>query len=148
MHTSPRVTVAAVITDAQGRHLLVEEAPDGVSVFNQPAGHLEPGETLLEGAIREVHEETCRRFTPRILVGIYQWTHADAGTYLRFCFAGSVSEPLADCSLDPDIIANHWVAPEQLGTRLQPRSPMVQQCIRDFTAGSAYPLDVLHALTD
>lgn len=147
MSWSPHVTVAAVVTDRQGRHLLVEETPDGIAVFNQPAGHLEAGESLVEAVIREVREETCRDFTPKYLVGIYQWTSERGISYLRFCFSGSVSEPLPGCSLDPDIVAARWLDPALLESgQYQPRSPLVLRCIHDHLQGAHLPLEALHAL--
>ena len=112
MPWSPRVTVAAVITDAEGRHLLVEESPDGSPVLNQPAGHLELGENLLDAVRREVLEETCHEFTPQGLVGVYQWVAPSGDTYLRFCFHGGASDRLQDCELDPDITRAHWLDPQ------------------------------------
>ncbi len=144
---APRVTVAAVIRDATGRHLLVEEAPRGTPVLNQPAGHLEPGESLVEAVIREVREETCRDFSPTGLVGVYQWQVAPEGsTYLRFCFTGP-AEAIEVCERDPDILDTHWLHPDELVPgRWTLRSPMVMQCIRDAESGLSYPLTLLHPL--
>src|SRR5574343_794623 len=86
----PHVTVAAVV-QRDGKFLLVEEETDAGLAFNQPAGHLEAGESLLEAVVREVREETAYDFRPRSLVGIYQWPHPEKGiTYLRFAFAGEL----------------------------------------------------------
>lgn len=144
---SPRVTVAAVIRDEKGRHLLVEEAPQGKRVLNQPAGHLEPGESLVEAVIREVSEETCHDFSPAGLVGVYQWrVSAEGPTYLRFCFIGS-AKAIQDCEYDPDIFDTHWLHPEELASgRWTLRSPMVMQCIRDAESGRSCPVGMLHAL--
>ena len=88
----PSVTVAAVI-ERGGRFLLVEEAIDGRRVLNQPAGHLDPGESLVQACVREVMEETAHRFTPTSLVGIYRWHYAPRDvTFLRFTFSGNVGE--------------------------------------------------------
>jgi len=147
MRWSPRVTVAAVITNQHGHHLLVEEAPDGQLVFNQPAGHLENGESLLQAVVREVREETCRAFTPQALVGIYRWIAPNRDTYLRFCFAGSVGEPLADCRIDPDIRAVHWVEAGHIRSgEYAARSPLVLQCIDDHRNGRRYPLELLNEI--
>ena len=144
---SPRVTVAAVITDDAGRHLLVEEAPEGAVVFNQPAGHGEPGESLLQAVCREVREETCREFTPLALLGIYQWVSPRGKTYLRFGFHGRVGEVLHGCQRDPDIIRTHWLATREITHGgLQLRSPMVAQCISDHQAGHHLPLEALHEM--
>lgn len=149
MDWTPHLTVAAIIVDPHGRHLLVEEAPDGATVVNQPAGHLEAGETLLHAVVREVQEETCRSFQPEALVGVYQWSTDDGRTYFRFCFTGSAGDPLPHSHRDPDIIDNIWVDPRELAqSGLVARSPMVLACIRDFEAGRRYPLDLLHTLAN
>ncbi len=141
------VTVAAVIEQA-GRFLLVEEHIDGQAVFNQPAGHLEQGESLLEAARREVLEETAHPFEPRALVGIYQYElPRKSRTYVRFCFSGTVGDPQPGRKLDKEIIATHWLTLEEIEARGELlRSPMVLQCIRDYLAGSALPLDSLRHL--
>ncbi len=140
--------MAAVIRNADGRHLLVKEKPRGEIVFNQPAGHLEAGESLIEAIIREVREETCRAFTPEALLGVYRWQippHGD--TYLRFCFIGRVGEEQPGLTRDPDILDTCWLAPGQLDSPgLDSRSPMVRWCMEDAMAGKAYPLDLLHEM--
>lgn len=148
MRWHPRVTVAAVIRDRDGRHLLVEEQPAGVTVFNQPAGHLEEDESLLDAVIREVREETCRDFNPTALVGIYRWrVPPDGDTYLRFCFIGEAGDERSDLTRDPDILATRWVLPDELGaTGLAARSPLVRQCMDDAIAGNRFPLALLHEL--
>jgi ADP-ribose pyrophosphatase YjhB (NUDIX family) len=147
MPWSPHVTVAAVI-ERDGRYLVVEEAPDGVAVLNQPAGHVEFGESLTEAVRREVLEETARQFSPTGLVGIYQWTLPGSDrTYLRFCFRGTVSEPLPEAALDPDITATHWLQRAQIADGpLPPRSPLVLRCIDDADAGLSANLGLLHVL--
>jgi 8-oxo-dGTP pyrophosphatase MutT (NUDIX family) len=144
---SPSVTVAAVICQ-QGRYLMVEERPDGLAVINQPAGHLEFGETLLQAVRREVLEETGRRFEPRGLVGIYQWTVPGSDrTYLRFCFSGDVGDPEPGHILDPEICATHWLTAEQIaGGELPTRSPLVLRCIEDARTMQAIGLESLNAL--
>jgi len=148
MRWSPRVTVAAVIRDSAGRHLLVEEAPDGAPVYNQPAGHLEPGESLRDAVIREVREETCLAFCPTALLGIYRWqTRADGDTYLRFCFLGETDGEIAGQVRDPAILGLRWAEADELASgRLPLRSPLVMQCVRDAERGIAHPLDLLHDL--
>jgi 8-oxo-dGTP pyrophosphatase MutT (NUDIX family) len=147
MSWPPAVTVAAVIREGD-RYLMVEEEPDGHMAINQPAGHLEPGETLIEAVRREVLEETGRRFTPTGLVGVYQWTLPGSGqSYLRFCFAGEVGPPIPGRALDPDIRATRWMTFGDIaGGALAPRSPMVLRCIEDNLARPPLSLDVLHAL--
>ena len=149
MQWSPHVTVAALI-EREGRFLLVEEIADGRRVLNQPAGHLEAGETLLAAVAREVREETCRHFTPAQLIGVYRWRRsADAETFVRFCFGGQVSEIDSALQQDPEILAQHWLSPAQIGTAgARPRSPLVLACIGDYRAGHAYPLDLLRELAD
>jgi 8-oxo-dGTP pyrophosphatase MutT (NUDIX family) len=147
MPWSPAVTVAAVIRQ-HDRFLMVEESPDGRRVLNQPAGHLEADETLVEAVRREVLEETGRRFTPTGLIGVYQWTVPQTGTtYLRFCFAGTAGEPLPGQPVDPDIHATHWLTTAQIADgRLPARSPLVLRCLRDSQAHDPLPLYCLHAL--
>lgn len=144
---TPHVTVAAVIRRGD-RYLLVEEQPDGSAVLNQPAGHLEQGETLVEAVCREVLEETTRVFTPTGLVGVYQWDlPGGQRTYLRFCFTGEVGEPLPGRSLDPDIVATHWLTRTELVDGEHPaRSPLVLRCIDDAASRPGIGLDRLNAV--
>lgn len=143
----PNVTVAAII-ESGGRFLLVQERDGSRMVLNQPAGHLEPHESLAEAVTRETLEETGRRFRPEAVVGIYRFHSAANGiTYLRFCFCGGASEPDAGRTLDPDIVANLWLSPAELeGRRHELRSPLVPRCIADYLAGRRYPLDMLREL--
>ncbi|HID44642.1 MAG TPA: NUDIX hydrolase [Chromatiaceae bacterium] len=143
----PHVTVAAVIEN-NDRFLLVEEQIDGTTVFNQPAGHLEQGESLLDAVKREVLEETACPFHPEALLGtyLYKLTKKQC-SFLRFCFSGNVDEPTAGRSLDKEIIATHWLTLDQIqaqNSRL--RSPMVLQCINDYLQGTRLPLTCLHDL--
>jgi 8-oxo-dGTP pyrophosphatase MutT (NUDIX family) len=125
--------------------LLVEEEVGGRSVLNQPAGHWEPGESLAEAVVREVHEETGYSFAAEFVVGIYLWQcQSDARSYLRICFSGTATAPSATPRLDTGIIATHWLAREQLLTpQRELRSPLVLNCIDDFRGGRRYPLDCL-----
>ncbi|HKX38183.1 MAG TPA: NUDIX hydrolase [Burkholderiales bacterium] len=138
----PSVTVAAVI-EREGRFLLVEESIDGRRVLNQPAGHLDPGESLADACRREVMEETAHHFQPTGLVGIYRWTYpAKETTFLRFCFRGKVGAT-EDRPLDKEIVRLHWLTREQIEEKsAQHRSPLVQRCVDDFLAGKTYPLEV------
>jgi len=143
------VTVAAVI-ERDGHHLLVRETVQGQPRLNQPAGHLEPGESLVEAVVREVREETARPFTPTGLVGIYLW-RAGPGhdTFLRVTFAGRVDEPLPGLALDPDIDGTEWLGVAEIEARADEcRSPLVLAAIRDHAAGSPYPLALLKTLLD
>lgn len=143
-------TVAAVIED-QGRFLMVEEhTENGLVAFNQPAGHLDPDEGLLEAVIRETREETGWEFLPEGIVGIYQWrVPPDGKTYLRFCFHGTCRDHRPDLPLDTGIIRALWMTHEELVSR-QPhlRSPMVLRCIDDYLSGVSHPLSILHNLDD
>jgi len=141
---TPRSTVAA-ICERDGKFLLVREKVNGATVYNQPAGHLDPDETLLEAVVRETLEETRYRFKPTALQGIYRYKPDPAAskTYIRFLFRGEVGERL-DGPLDSGIIAAEWLSYEQvIACRDQHRSPMVLQCIDDFINGAGYPLDVI-----
>jgi 8-oxo-dGTP pyrophosphatase MutT (NUDIX family) len=138
------VTVAAVI-ERDGKFLIVEERAGGHLVLNQPAGHLEQGESLLTAVTREALEETGHRFEPDHVVGFYLWRSEDADTtYLRIAFCGDV-EPSADvAALDEGIVAVHWLTRAQLIRRAHElRSPMVLRCVDDYLSGQRYPLDCL-----
>ena len=141
----PHVTVAAVIERA-GRFLMVEEHTAAGLCFNQPAGHLEDGESLLEASVREAFEETAHRFTPDSLVGVYQWPRPDGQlTYLRFAFAGQVEGgPVAGAGLDRGIERAVWLTRDELfESRARHRSPLVLQCVDDWIAGRRFPLDLV-----
>ncbi len=142
----PNVTVAAVVEQA-GRFLLVEEqiAPQGPTVFNQPAGHLEPDESLIQAAIRETLEETGYIFVPEWLVGIYHWHSVDNDTtYLRFAFSGYITDFEPDYVRETAIVSADWYDMPQIESlSARHRSPLVRQCIQDFMAGKRYPLQML-----
>jgi len=140
----PSVTVAAVI-ERDGRFLFVEEVQDGRRVLNQPAGHLDPNETLIAACSREVLEETAHRFQPTGLVGIYRWHYAPEDvTFLRFCFSGAVFEFDSARPLDKEIVALHWLTPAEVKKKsAMHRSPLVQQCLDDYLAGHNFPIEVL-----
>lgn len=139
----PSATVAAMM-ERDGRFLLVEERVDGRLVLNQPAGHLDPGESLIAACRREVMEETAHRFEPTALVGIYRWHYAAKDvTFLRFCFAGRI-EGATGAPLDKEIVRLHWLTPAELEARkAQHRSPLVSRCVADFLAGRRFALDIL-----
>jgi len=143
------VTVAAIV-EHDGRFLLVEEqTADGVRL-NQPAGHLDPGETLIEAVQREALEETACPFHPNALLGVYlaRSRPAEAGesvTYVRFAFVGSVDAP-KDQPLDHDIVRTLWLDADQIRSRTeQHRSPLVMKCVEDYLAGQRFPLSVVYA---
>jgi 8-oxo-dGTP pyrophosphatase MutT (NUDIX family) len=139
----PSVTVAAVI-ERDGKFLFVEEMIDGRRVLNQPAGHLDPGESLAAACAREVLEETAHVITPFAMVGVYRWHYAAKDiTFLRFCFAGAVESFERDRKLDKEIVAAHWLSLDELKHRKDAhRSPLVQQCVEDYLAGRRYPLEL------
>ncbi len=144
---TPHMTVAAVV-ERGGRFLVVEEFADGERVFNQPAGHLEPGEPLLDAVVREVREETGTRFLPEAVVGIYRWVNpANRETHVRIAFHGHVEEDEDAPELDEPIIARHWLSYEELrANRERLRSPLVLGCIDDYRTGVRYPLELLREL--
>lgn len=144
----PAVTVAAVI-ERDGLFLLVEEETgDGIRL-NQPAGHLDPGESLQQAVIRETLEETAHDFTPTALVGMYmaRYTSARSGqdvTYLRVTFAGELGMA-HDQPLDHGILRTVWMSRTELEScRQRHRSPLVLQCIDDYLQGRRAPLSLLY----
>lgn len=146
----PSVTVAAVIEHG-GRYLLVEEeTPEGLRL-NNPAGHLEQGETPLQAVCREALEETARIFTPAALLGVYvsrfrRPARGEDVTYLRLAYTGSVGEPLPGRTLDEGIVRTLWLTADEVrACSGRHRSPLVQRCIDDHAAGRRFPLDVLSA---
>ncbi len=148
MTWKPHVTVAAIIC-RDGRFLLVEEQIDGRMVLNQPAGHLEEGESLLDAVVRETLEETGWDFAPRALLGVYRWpSPADRKTFLRFAFTGDLLRHDAERPLDQGIIRTLWMTPEEIAqSTTRHRSPQVHRCIGDFLAGTRYPLDSLREVS-
>jgi 8-oxo-dGTP pyrophosphatase MutT (NUDIX family) len=141
--------VAAVIEQG-GRYLLVEERTSEGLRLNNPAGHLDPGESLIDAVAREALEETAHPFTPQALVGIYlsRAKHPRRGhdaTYLRFAFCGEVGQPIAGRALDAPIERILWMTPQEVYlSRNLHRSPWVWQCIEEHQAGKRFPLDLLH----
>ena len=149
----PSATVAAVI-EHDGRFLLVEEhTPEGLRL-NNPAGHLDPGESLVDACAREAREETAHVFTPTHLVGVYmakfhrparEHHAAETFTYLRFAFGGQLGAFDPHQPLDNGIVRTVWMTPEEI--RACPerhRSPMLQRCVDDFLAGQRFPLSLIY----
>jgi 8-oxo-dGTP pyrophosphatase MutT (NUDIX family) len=145
----PSVTVAAVI-EQDGRFLLVEEETAEGLRLNNPAGHLDPGESPLQACARETLEETAHEFRPTALVGVYlaRFRHAASGddiTYLRFAFCGELGQREAARPLDAGIVRTLWLSPEEI--RACPerhRSPMVLRCIEDYLGGARHPLSLVY----
>ena len=142
----PSVTVAAVI-ERGGRFLLVEEhTPEGLRL-NNPAGHLDPGESPEHGCARETLEETAYTFTPRALVGVYlsRFQRGDEDiTYLRFAYCGEVGECDPTRSLDTGIVRTLWLTADEIRQSAdRHRSPLVLRCMEDYLAGKRYPLDLV-----
>jgi 8-oxo-dGTP pyrophosphatase MutT (NUDIX family) len=137
------VTVAAII-ERDDRFLLVEELVSGRRVLNQPAGHLEPGESLVEAVVREAREETGYGFEPKQLVGIYLWQADEATTFLRVTFCGSHVAPRGPIRLDEGIVATHWLTRAEMAARNgELRSPMVLRCLDDYLAGVRHSLETV-----
>jgi 8-oxo-dGTP pyrophosphatase MutT (NUDIX family) len=141
----PNVTVAAIV-ERDGRFLLVEEHTERGRLFNQPAGHLDPGESLIRAVARETLEETACNFEPTGLLGVYQYhSSADDVTYIRFAFTGKITGPEAGRALDAGIIRAVWLTPQEIRREAtRHRSPLVMRCIDDYLAGRRFPLDVLY----
>jgi 8-oxo-dGTP pyrophosphatase MutT (NUDIX family) len=132
----------------QRRFLMVEEIVHGQHVFNQPAGHLEPGETLLQGAVREALEETAWLVEPTAFLGLYQYISPENNEcYIRSCFVAKALHFDAQRQLDSDILATHWMTLDEISARSsQLRSPVVLQVLQDYCNGQQFPLSVLKTL--
>ncbi|RJS95088.1 NUDIX domain-containing protein [Salinisphaera sp. Q1T1-3] len=138
------LTVAAIVA-CESRYLVVEEIARGRRVVNQPAGHVEPGETILDAAIRETREESAWRFHPTGIVGFYYMPHADGRHTLRVALAGQVDDHRPRQALDDGIITTHWLTRGELGERDDLRSALVLRAIDDY---ESQPLMPLARLTD
>jgi len=140
----PAVTVATVV-ERDGRYLLVEEHTRAGVRLNQPAGHLESGETLAAAAARETLEETGWHVEPTALVGVYRWTARETGaTFVRFSFAGAARAHEAARPLDTGIVRAVWMTYDEIvAARAGHRSPLVLRCIDDYRAGTRLPLGVV-----
>lgn len=145
----PSVTVAAII-EKNGKYLLIEEHTAEGLRLNNPAGHLDPGESPQDGCAREALEETAHTFTPTAIVGIYlsrfqrpargQQAEEDI-TYLRFAFCGELGPEQSDRALDHGIVRTLWMTPDEIrASAARHRSPLVLQCMEDHLAGRRYPL--------
>lgn len=149
----PSVTVAGII-EKDGRFLLVEEhTPKGL-MFNNPAGHLDPGESPIDGCIREVLEETAYAFKPTALLGVYlsRFTKPAAGlepeediTYLRFAFTGELGDLDSSRQLDSGIVRTLWMSLEEMqASHERHRSRLLLRCAQDYLKGQRFPLDAIY----
>ena len=144
----PSVTVAAVV-ERNGRFLLVEEETAEGLRLNNPAGHLDPGESPFEAVVREMLEETAMPFVPEAVLGIYlsrflRPARSEDVTYLRIAFSGRAGEAIAGRTLDHGIVRTLWLAPDEMRAQAaRMRSPLVLQCLDDHLAGRRYPLDTI-----
>lgn len=147
MSLQPHLTVAAVV-ERDGQFLLVEERVGNRMVFNQPAGHVERDELLLDAVVRETLEETAWTFHPQALVGVYLWDQPERRrSFLRFTFCGPVSDHDPQRALDDGIEHAVWMDREQMlhcSARL--RSPMVLKCVDDYLGGKRYPLELIQQM--
>lgn len=144
---SPHIVVATVV-ERDGRFLLIEERINEQRVLNQPAGHWEPGETLVAAARRETLEEAGWDVEPTHLLGVYEWQPASLPyPFVRFAFAATPLRHHPDRPLDAGIERALWMTPDEI-LQAEPRwrSPSVQTCIADFQAGVRYPLDLIRHL--
>ena len=141
----PHVTVAVVV-ECEGRFLIVEEEAVEGRVFNQPAGHLEAGETLAQAAVRETREETGYRVELDGVVGLALYTSPANGlTYHRTTFFSRSASPVEGAQLDPEILAVHWLTEAEIRARSdRMRSPLVIASIEQYLAGQHWPLDVIY----
>ncbi len=146
----PNVTVAAII-ERDGRFLLIEEETSGGLRLNNPAGHLDPGETPAEGCAREALEETTWHFRATALVGVYisrfiKKADGEDVTYLRFAFCGELGERDVHRQLDHGIVRTLWMTPEEIRANQERlRSPLVLRCVEDYLAGVRYPLSAIYS---
>jgi len=142
----PHVTVAAVV-ERGGRFLLVEENTHAGLRINQPAGHLEAGESILDAVVRETLEESAFDFVPSALLGLYLMPTGSAPddiTYLRVAFTGELGVFHADRALDPDIVRTVWLTRDEIAEqRARLRSPLVLQCVDDYLAGQRGALELV-----
>ena len=140
----PALTVASIV-ERDGRFLLVCEQTSAGLRLNQPAGHLEGGESLAAGAVRETLEESAWRVEPVALVGIYRWEAPDNGaTFVRFAYAARPIARVPDHPLDPDIVEAVWLGYDEIvARRAEHRSPLVLRCIDDYRSGRRYPLSMV-----
>ncbi len=142
----PHVTVASVVM-GDGKYLMVRECNQGSSVINQPAGHVEKGETLIDAVVRETLEETGWHFEPKFISGIYQFLAGNGETYIRFSFCGELLSHQEECELDPAIEEVLWLSRQEIEANVGVlRSDAVLISITDFEKGNRLPLDSVQQL--
>lgn len=135
----------ATIVEHDGRFLMVEEQDGDQVVFNQPAGHLDEGETLFAAAVRETLEETGWDVELTAFLGLYHYPAANGVTYIRHCFAAQPLRHHPERELDAPILAAHWLTAEEiLADKFPARSPIVGRSLRDYLTGTRYPLSLIH----
>jgi len=139
---------AAAIIQRDNRFLIVEERIRGALLLNQPAGHVDDGESIIDAVVRETLEETAWHFVPRALLGIYLWRNPDNGkSILRVAISGEVTYHEAGRELDRPVVAAHWMEREDLLAQTgRLRSPLVMRCIDDYLAGHCHDLAALNYL--
>ena len=140
----PHVTVAAVL-ERDGKFLMVEEETAQGIRYNQPAGHLEAHESLIEATIRETLEESAYHFVPTQLIGIYRWHAPESDTtYIRFAYTGEITGHEAGRELDKGILRAVWLTPDEIRASVaRHRSPLILRCMEDYLAGRRYPLELV-----
>ena len=142
----PAITVATII-EREGRFLMIEEHTREGLRLNQPAGHVEVGESIAGAAARETLEESAWRVTPTALVGVYQWHSPRNGTYVRFAFAATPSHHEPARPLDSGIERILWLTYEEIAARAAThRSPLVLRSLDDYRAGRRWPLGLIETL--
>jgi 8-oxo-dGTP pyrophosphatase MutT (NUDIX family) len=148
----PSVTVAAII-ERDGRFLLVEEMTGDGLKLNNPAGHLDPGESPAQGCAREALEETTYLFTPKELVGVYlsRFQRTRPGkpeediTYVRFAFCGELGAEQSHLKLDEGIVRTLWMSPDEIRASVERhRSPLLLRCMEDYLSGRRYPMELVY----
>lgn len=143
--SSPLHLTVATVVERDGKYLFVEERINGKLCLNQPAGHVESGESLIEAAIREAYEETGNYIEIDYLIGVYRWQSNNSGkTYFRATFAGSLLEHDPHSTLDEGIERTLWLSSNELAAQENRlRSPLVSRCVQDYKNKKYYPLDLL-----
>ena len=144
MTWKPNATVATIV-EREGQFLMVEEIDDQCMVINQPAGHIEENESIIEAALRETLEETGYQIKIQHLVGIYTYLAPNGNTYYRFCFSGELVAKVENAIIDPDIENVVWLSAAEIDAQTdRHRSPLVAPCLQDYLAGKRFPLDLIH----